>query len=185
MKFKKFLTLIAMVPLMSSATENQCMPRKSELIKYTCPTYIKNSSASSMRDEWQPENYVLNSKNKLWNINISYGNDFEPSKEGTYKPADGTTKLNHGYSIYRPYQEAGKWANDQSFYLQCHYKNSDLVLYKKISKEMRTCDVHFKKSKNLPLKKTPTGVAICSTSSQYIDKNEASLDCLIGQPVNK
>jgi hypothetical protein len=187
MKSKICLILLAFLPFISSAKDAKCAPRKSELLKYSCPAYVKNKDVSSVgiQDGWMPEGFTLSSKNYLRNIDISYGNDFEPSKEGMLIGSDGTTKLNHGYSVYRPYKEAGKWASNQSFYLQCSYKNPDLVLYKKISKEMRACDVYFKKSKNLPLKKSPTGTVVCSTAENYIIKFDEPNDCRIGQSVTE
>jgi hypothetical protein len=187
MKLKITLILIALLPVLSPVHATGCAQRKSELIKYACPAYAKNKNVSAVEAQngWMPEDYKLGSKNNLQGVTISWGNDLAPSKEGSLRGSSGTTKLNQGYFVYYPYEEAGKWINGHSYYLQCYYKKTDVVLYKKIDKEARACDIHAKKTKSLPSKVIPTGVAICSTAENYIDKNIEPSDCLIGQSVNK
>jgi hypothetical protein len=188
MNLKISIVLISLFPFIGFAKENQCAPRKNELIKYVCPAYVKNNSATGIaaQDGWMPEGYTLNSKNSLQNISVSYGDDLAPSKEGILRGSSGTTKLNSGHAVYLPSIKNGKWVpSTETYYLQCHYKNTDVVLYKKIDKEARVCDIQFKKIKTQPSKIIPTGVAICSTAENYIDKTIEPSDCLIGQSVNK
>jgi hypothetical protein len=185
------VSLFALQPLFGFAKDNQCAPRKNELIKYTCPSYsknINNSSPSTIQDGWTPDKdeFKLSSSNHLSYLGVSTGDDIAPWKEGVLRGSGGTTKLNSGYMVYLPSTRNGKWTlGTETYYLQCRYKNTDVVLYKKINKEMRTCDVHFKKTKSQSTKTIPTGVAICSASDQYIDKNAESRDCRIGQSANQ
>jgi hypothetical protein len=169
------------------ANAEECKPEKEELIKYICPTYIKNKKISSdeAQNIWTPSEYLLTSKNVLLDITFSYGNQSEPSKEGALRGSGGTTKINHGYNVYSPHIEDGKWVSNGDFYLLCHYKNPELVLFKKIEKNMRVCDVQFKKLNSNSKKTFATGVTMCSSSEQYIEKNIPAYNCRIGQPVNK
>jgi hypothetical protein len=180
MKFKIILTLITLLPAMSFAVGNQCKPSKGELIKYTCPIYVKKQK-TTLDISWQPEGYSLTSKNTLEYIGVFTGNSVSIDEQGQLRGSGGTTKLNQGYHIY-----GSTLPNDESYYLQCRYKNSAIALYKKIDPKMRACDVHYKKSNEKPWKQSVTGTIMCSTSETFLSKNNKNhSECSIGQPANQ